>query len=304
MSLDPRLEHYLSSLDRSLNAIPVSDRADIVTEIKSHVLSALEREPKASLDSVLSALGEPEIVANHYLLERGLKPGKPPVSPVVKWIVIGFLGTGALMVVFFGLLLHAVGPVVKISDKDERVTLLGGLIDIDGKAGTVKIGDSFIDGGGPREKFQGSAAVKTGDKLFVKFANGSVTASTGTDSQITWSCSGRQEKGLPPAVAEKDNEKTLDLSSLDHLRCSLTFPKGAAAHVEGRNGKISLEKPEFDLDAELDNGKAFVEKGGAKYAFDFSVRNGKVSAPASDPNPDYRLHIQVGNGKISVEGND
>jgi hypothetical protein len=161
MPLDDRLEHYLARLDRALTAISISDRADIVTEIKSHALSAMEREPKPSLDSVLAALGEPEIVANHYLLERGLKPGKPPVSPIVKWIVIGFLGTLATFVILIALLLKAAGPVIKVSDKEDRVTLLGGFIDIDGKKGTVKIGDSFIDGGNAKtEKFQGSAPGK------------------------------------------------------------------------------------------------------------------------------------------------
>jgi hypothetical protein len=300
MPLDDRLEHYLARLDRALTAISISDRADIVTEIKSHALSAMEREPKPSLDSVLAALGEPEIVANHYLLERGLKPGKPPVSPIVKWIVIGFLGTLATFVILIALLLKAAGPVIKVSDKEDRVTLLGGFIDIDGKKGTVKIGDSFIDGGNAKtEKFQGSAPGKAGDKLIVKFGNGSITAESGTEWK--WDCRGSlDDKGEPAAKAN-----TLDLSAVDHLRCSLTFPKGANAEIEGQNGKIQVDKPEFNLDADLENGKAHVTPNdGTKYAFDFSVRNGKSQTPPSAAKPDYKLRIQVGSGKISVEGKE
>ena len=300
MPLDDRLEHYLARLDRSLTAISVSDRADIVTEIKSHILSALEREPKPSLDSVLAALGEPETVANHYLLERGLKPGKPPVSPIVKWIVIGFLGTMATLVILVALLLKAAGPVIKVSDKEDRVTLLGGFIDIDGKKGTVKIGDSFIDSGNAKtEKFQGSYPAKSGDKLTMKFGNGNVTLDTGTEWK--WDCRGiLDDKGQPAAKAS-----TLDLSAIDHLRCLVTFPKGVSAELEGQNGKIYVDKPEFNLDADLENGRANVTPNeGTKYAFDFSVRNGKSQTPPSDTKPDYKLRIQVGNGKISVEGKE
>src|SRR6187549_1830430 len=102
MTGDPRLESYLTSLERVLRPFPVSDRAEIITEIKSHVLSALERDPQARLDSVLSALGEPETVANRYLLERGLKPTKTSISPIVKWLIIGFLGTFAMILFFIG----------------------------------------------------------------------------------------------------------------------------------------------------------------------------------------------------------
>jgi hypothetical protein len=300
MPLDDRLEHYLARLDRALTAISISDRADIVTEIKSHVLSALDREPKPSMDSVLAALGEPEIVANHYLLERGLKPGKPPVSPIVKWIVIGFLGTLATFVILIALLLKAAGPVIKVSDKEDRVTLLGGFIDIDGKKGTVKIGDSFIDSGNAKtDKFQGSAPAKSGDKLSVKFSNGSIIAESGTEWK--WDCRGAlDDKPEPTAKAG-----TIDFSAIDHLRCSLTFPKGVNANIEGTNGKIQLDKPEFNLEASLDNGKATVTpQDGTKYGFDFTVHNGKISAPPSDANPDYKLRIQLGNGKITVEGKE
>ena len=99
---DPRLENYLTALDSALKPLSISDRADIVTEIKSHVMSALEREPERALDAILAALGEPETVANRYLIERGQKPSKPSISPAVKWIVIGFLGTFALILLFVG----------------------------------------------------------------------------------------------------------------------------------------------------------------------------------------------------------
>jgi len=89
MSIPPKLEGYLSLLDKTLGPISISERAEIVTEIKSHVLEAQQRDPSLSLEAILSSLGEPEQVANKYLLERGLKPSKPSTRPFVKWLVAG-----------------------------------------------------------------------------------------------------------------------------------------------------------------------------------------------------------------------
>jgi uncharacterized membrane protein len=80
MSTDPRLEGYLAKLETVLGPFSASDRAEIIMEIKSHVLAALDRDPNASMDSILAALGEPETVANRYLMERGMKPTKPPAD--------------------------------------------------------------------------------------------------------------------------------------------------------------------------------------------------------------------------------
>lgn len=146
MIRDARLEQYLTSLERALKPFPVSDRADIITEIKSHVQSTLERNPQASLDSLLSALGAPETVANRYLLERGLTTTKPPISPVVKWLVIGFLGTLAMLLIFAGFLVTYFTPILNVDRKKDVVSVMDGIVEINGKSKTIKInGKEFTD---------------------------------------------------------------------------------------------------------------------------------------------------------------
>ena len=70
------LEKYLRKLDRCLENISVSEKAEIITEIRCHVLETQEREPEKSIQEILSALGEPETVANKYLMEKGQSPHK------------------------------------------------------------------------------------------------------------------------------------------------------------------------------------------------------------------------------------
>src|SRR5215217_1399531 len=100
MSDEQKLEQYLSRMESVLKTFPTSDRAEVILEIKSHVYSALESDPNQTMVGILNALGEPEVVANRYLMERGLKPTRPPISPIVKWLVFGFLGTLGLMLIF------------------------------------------------------------------------------------------------------------------------------------------------------------------------------------------------------------
>ncbi len=124
-----KLENYLVRLEKSLGPISVSEKAEIITEIKSHVLEANSRDKTKSVDSILSSLGEPEQVASKYLMERGLEPKKPPRHPVVKWIVLGFLGTVSLLLVTFLIVLWKFTPFVKVSD--DGVKVLGGLVTIE-----------------------------------------------------------------------------------------------------------------------------------------------------------------------------
>src|SRR5579863_5919092 len=112
MTTEPKLETYLSTLDKYLVQIPVSDRADIIIEIKSHVWEAQTKNPAQSIDTILNSIGDPESVAKRYLQERGLQAALPvktssmmwlPAS--IKWLVIGFLGFIAIIVIVVSLLI-------------------------------------------------------------------------------------------------------------------------------------------------------------------------------------------------------
>lgn len=125
-----KLEKYLYRLDKSLGSISVSEKAEIITEIKSHVLEALSREPVQTIDSVLSSLGEPEQVASKYLLEKGLKPNKAPFHPILKWIIIGFLGTLIILTLFFSVVIWKLHPTLTMNDNIGYLDLMDGTLKV------------------------------------------------------------------------------------------------------------------------------------------------------------------------------
>lgn len=312
MATDPKLEAYLTVLDKVLAPIPVSDRADILTEIKSHIMDAQERNPEKSMHDILSSLGEPETVANRYLLERGLKTARPPRAPIVKWLTIGFLGTVGLVCLTTLILIYKFSPLVSISEEDDRVVLLGGLIDIDGGKGTLKVNGMVVDDEeiGALE-FAGEQAPKTQSIEFhVPFSNGKLTLRASQDEKVHWRCKmvGAKEKHVvngqvqqPHTVAEAEGKMTLDLKGAIGAKCEISVPAKMRSVVNGANGKILLVKPQAPVDISVSNGKvSILEDVTKKYRFDLSVSNGKVGKfKSSDTADAIAIKVALANGKIS-----
>lgn len=137
MTTEPKLESYLAELDKYLTQIPVSDRADIIIEIKSHVLDAQSKNPSQDIESILSSMGDAESVAKRYLQERGLQAATPvktssmmwlPAS--IKWLVIGFLSFIGIIVIVAALLIWRFTPLISVDEANNRISIGGGLIQI------------------------------------------------------------------------------------------------------------------------------------------------------------------------------
>ncbi|MES3038994.1 MAG: hypothetical protein V4736_13895 [Bdellovibrionota bacterium] len=313
MSIDLKLESYLSSLDKALGGIPVSDRADIITEIKSHVLVAKERDPSQTITSILSSLGEPETVANRYLIERGLKPGKAPKRPIVKWLTIGFLGTLGILVTGVICMVWFFSPLISIDEKNDRVRILGGMIDINGSEGSIRIGDKHIsamddgDEAGENDNgfnsdrvFQGSAPTtnKKLQRISVSFKNGKVELEPTAKSEFRWKC--RYKGDEPPAaLADTGVAMDLDLTETKGVSCKLEMPKNILAQLRGSNGKIIVSKPIGPVEIEMNNGKVGFESGAQAYKYDVRVNNGASDSFESSTEADaIAVKITLNNGKI------
>lgn len=294
MTTDPNLESYLSRLDKALSLISVSDRAEIVTEIKSHVIEAQSKDSGASLSSILAALGEPETVANRFLIERGLKPGKPAKSPVVKWLVIGFLGTVSVIMFSIVLIVWKFTPLLKVDETNDRVVMLGGLIDVDGKGHHLKI---------ESRDFAGSKSLDTKIKtILIPFNNGRLELSTSEDRMFKWECTigGKKDSA---GIKENKDTITLNLKDVGAAKCDIILPKAVSVEINGDNGKVSILKPHNRFDVNLLNGKIYVSPDESqKYKFKTSVKNGRMDAFDSSTDPTaIELNLSILNGRIIRE---
>lgn len=301
MTINTQLEQYLTALDRALGQISVSDRSDIITEIKSHVLEAQARDPQSSVKSILAALGEPENVANRYLMERGIKPGKPSKTPVTKWLTIGFLGTFGIASVVLMLILWRFTPVLKVDEKTGQVIILGGLIEISESTNHATASDSARDK--TRVNFEGEAQIDPSKvtSVDISFSNGEFDLSQSTDGALHWSCA--VSRGKPAAKEDSQNRSySLDFNSSD-ADCDLEIPSGINLVMRGANGEIDVNQPQSTVDVKLENGRIVISPDSSKqYKYQASVVNGSSEGLVSSNSPDAILiKLAVTNGNIEID---
>jgi predicted membrane protein len=308
MEKNIKLEQYLGKLDKGLGSIPVSEKAEIITEIKSHILDAQAKDDSKKLEDILAAIGEPEFVANRYLIERGLKPMKTPTHPIFKWLIIGFLGTFAIIVLLITVLIWKFTPIMKIHD--DKVTLLGGTIDVD-KESQIYFNRS-VNFGGPIDV---EKQVFDSDKITgIHIINGS------GDVKIT---STKEKKSILEVgrkghkcdlVTKLDAKGLLLVTTSEENECSLTYvnlfvPAKIEVNVETKSGDINIDKISGDITASAKSGNiaVFVENK-TKPKLSLVTRSGNVLLDLPKGiSVDYNITTHSGNVSkdfISKKGGD
>lgn len=298
------LENYLAKLERALGAISVSEKAEIIMEIKSHVLDAVESSPDRSLSEILKGLGEPEQVANRYLLERGLEPQKAPKHPIVKWLVIGFLGTFSISVVAMFVLLWNFTPLVQVDEAKGHVKILGGLIDVQEDNGRVKIGDGELKIGGDDfeiefgSEFSGTEEIDVSKvkKALFWFNNAKLKFRNSETSEIEYDCDTNGEAH----VGENSGTMEFNLKGTSMASCKVSVPKGIDVEVKAQNGIFNFLDLENNLNFEGMNGKVRFQPGKeVAYKYKMKVQNGLMDDfESSDKSDAYKIEIELMNGKI------
>lgn len=302
------LDLYLAKLERALGSISVSEKAEIIMEIKSHVMDALENHSDRSVSEILRGLGEPEQVANRYLLERGLEPVKPPRSSTIKWLVIGFLGTLSILVVSTFVLIFSLTPLVEVNEEEGKVKILGGMIkinEIDDFDGDFSFDLSDLEG--LEDQLEGlelkvgskdSSEIDLGSaKTFSVELSNSNTKMENTESKtLKYSCS-----SLKKAKIDKNLDKvTFDLKNSPFSNCKFEIPKGVKVEARAQNGNLKFSGIENSLKVDLMNGLVkFIPNADSSYSYDLSVQNGSVAdfVSSTDKNA-YKVQVSIMNGKI------
>ncbi len=308
MAIDIKLESYLAALDKALSPISVSERAEILTEIKSHILSSQERTPKASMDEILNGFGPPDAVAAKYLNERGFAKPKSSSGHWFKWAVIGILGMFAIFFIFIAFLIWKFSPLITMDEDKAQVKILGGLINLDGEDGKFLIGSTPFSGSFQLgERWSGSEKIrsadsdkKNSDKNFVfDFANGSLLLRKSAGEEITWNC--KSSGGPAPSIERSNGEVRLSAANIPNLRCEILVPANLPVRFRGINGKVRLHDFSAPVDGQLTNGTiSFYPAIEASYTFDTKVDNG-VLGPFPNSAGATAIRLKVGNGKIDYK---
>lgn len=316
------IEHYLSKLERELQALPTGDRAEILTEIRSHIFEASEKHPEREIARILDDMGTPEAVAARYLAQKGV-PYKATTSAPRRWLRILAAGMAGVFVVCVASVLFAIwyfSPLLKVDEAAGRVTLLGGLIDVNEPAGEVKIGSMHVKadmsddhdsefsddislnlGGATKVSGGEDLQVRKVKTLSIPFNNAKLEVSPSKNSRFEWDCK-NLTAGAPP-VSVNAGVMTLDLEKVSVAKCSLRIPDGIKTEVRGVNGKIELNKPRSDFDVKVTNGKVDIDPDPSRvYDFEVKVANGVHDHFArSEAKDALKVKVDVINGVVKKE---
>lgn len=317
MATDLRLEAYLHSLDKALGPIPISQRAEFIMEIKNHILAAQKGDSSQSMDQILAALGQPEIVATRFLLEKGLKPISPARSPIIKWLVIGFLGTLGILTLFVTILIFKFSPLIEVSEKDGRVKIFGGTIDIndfDGddfanwnggghfanKKGQFKFKVDTANSGG--NSIEGTRQIDSSsiDKIFIPFSNGKFEIRYNRQKKFSWDCKTSEGSDSFSMATEQNRVLTLNLNRTKGVRCELNLPEEVLFAISGANGDLAIDSPHGPMDIQLANGRVVIEPDRAKsYNYDLKVLNGKADEfESTNAANAIKIKVEIKNGYV------
>lgn len=297
---DVKLEKYLHRLDKALGSIPVSEKAEIITEIKSHILEALSRDPSQSIESVLNSLGEPEQVASRYLLEKGLKPNKPPFHPIFKWLIIGFLGTLLIFGIFSSILLWKLSPKFVMNNNIGYFELLNGSLKV--KFNLNNDDETSIYFSKPDQNLSKSIIVDKNkfSEINLNFAQGDIFITYTNKNELFWNCENTHSDDKID-INEFEKEKIqIDMRNISFAKCKIQVPIVNKLVINGSNGLIHIENPLYITESTLDNGKIFIKpSANLKYNFNNKIVNGSIDKFSSVKSPNaIDLKTSVTNGNI------
>lgn len=302
MTKEIKIEHYLLQLDQQLGGLPVSQRAEIITEIKSHIVDAEAKS--GDVDAVLRDLGDAGSVARKYLAAKGV--AYAPARTSRKWVKRLAIGTVAFFALVFFAGMSAIwyfSPLVKVDEQRGRVVLLGGLIDVNEKIGKVKIGDMEVNGSlnddvEVKGEEEITGAVKT---VKIPFNTAKLDLAPSSGTKITWDC--RAASQAAPEVAVSAGVLTLNLDKLNIAKCTVSIPAGLFTEVRGVNGHMDVENPNGPLQITLDNGKVNIKPDPSKvYDFEVKVKNGLQDFfPRSNARDALKVKVNVVNGLVKKE---
>ena len=107
MTPEAQIADYLARLRASLVGMTVSEREDIVEEIRMHIRERAS-DPQSSLDEVLEGLGAPELLAEQYRTGMLVQKARTSRSPflilraALRWATTGIEGFLVFMIAVVG----------------------------------------------------------------------------------------------------------------------------------------------------------------------------------------------------------
>lgn len=282
---------YLKQIEFYLTDLSVMDRAKLLSEINADI-SGKE----------LSELKNSKEYANDKRMEHGFVPFLEKKKFSFASLFLKFSALMTIIILgFISFLVWKFTPILEIDEEKNRVTILGGLIDIDGEAGKFKIFDEYhFSKDSFNNDLQANIALDPEkDEIIVKFNSGSFTLNNSEDSEFKLDC-----KLATPAdknvIQQVEDYIKVDLTKIAGATCELGVPEDKKITLEGAQSHIRINSPIFNSYIDIDSGKvAITPEKEIDYLYNLNVENGYVGEfESSETENAYEIQVNIKSGSI------
>lgn len=280
---------YIKAIEKNLSDLSLVDRSKIINDIHQEIST----NPALMNDA-------PLVMANQKREAMGFTKFDPAKqTSIFRFMMKGF---GIMMIVFImiiGILVWKFTPLLKVDEENNRITILGGLIDIDAKAGKFKIGDEYHFSE-PKYKndFQAKFPIDKQEINF-EFESGKFKLTTSDTNELVVNCK-LATLPKPKMVSQTLNEIRVDFTGIKGSSCDLEVPKNANISLIGDAASVTVNLPEFNLAAQIDNGTVgILPVQEINYQYDLSVVNGITgNFDVTQGAGTYKISVEMKNGSI------
>ena len=262
-------EQFLLQVEHYLNDIPIETRVNLL----SNTISEIEGNPAVMREEPLSFINK--MRARHNLTAFREKKRNGCLSILFKFMIF-ICVTSALVV---GILWYKFTPLFRIDEENQKVTILGGVIDLDGRSGKVKIFDEVQFS--PKNNFDDSFDMSVNlderlDEIRLKFDSGKLTLKTAMDNQLQLKC--KISKPFDSKmINQTDTLLAIDFSKLEGITCEIEIPEDKNFVLEGQDTAVNVIAPLFNLYMDAQNGHiAISPMQEHDYLYDLQVKQGYV----------------------------
>jgi hypothetical protein len=194
---------------------------------------------------------------------------------VIKWIIIGALGTMTFILMLICVLFYIFTPLIKIDETTGRIKLFGGTVDVQARDVITQLSKdgSFVFGNMDGvEKL--APEIK---KVEIKFSAGEVRVDYNESEEINWDCDGAG-KNSKVLSDPKEGKVLLDFSAA-FVDCDISLPTSRELKLTGSKGQIEVRKMASPIDITLGAGDVYLQPvEGRAYIYQLKSLEGEASS--------------------------
>lgn len=298
---EPEIQDFLRKTASYLADMPVQERESALEALGSSLRAHRQALPQENFIRTKRLLGGPRGAANFLRLQKRLplRGSRAQSTRQAMLMVFGSAAIVFLLLVF--IFWWKFTPIY--SNDNNRVQILGGLIDIDNQLGQVKVGDNYeFSDSQFKNVFEGSYEVpEEVEDVIVGFERGQMQITYTPDQRISWNCKVTDEPS--DRFIKQDKEALeIDLRGPKGMDCIFKMPSKLKYTINGDAGKVDLVAPANDTFVQLGSGLVEVAPDSElSYRYDVKVGQGQVQGDFDMASKEGGIEIKVDVGTGNVQ---